>query len=246
VIEVLALGATMVVLAALLMPGLAQSGNPFERAREAARRASCRSNLKQLSVGILMYTQDYDEKYPIMASARVSASTPPYRGAYGWADAIWPYVRASVTYQCPTEVNGPNVNAVKPGFVDYYYNANLNQPLRSRTGQRTRRVAVPPLTGVDETSLTAPAHTVLLGEGMNGDARYHRTSTESDPHANSGKPNASAPNRIHDGSANYLMADGHVLGLNASQVYGGAQPARDKQPGSPMNLGRYTATHLIR
>jgi hypothetical protein len=34
----------------------------FARARENARRTSCQSNLKQIGLGMLQYTQDYDEK----------------------------------------------------------------------------------------------------------------------------------------------------------------------------------------
>jgi Protein of unknown function (DUF1559) len=33
--------------------------------RDSARRSSCASNLKQLSVAVLSYTQDYDEHFPL-------------------------------------------------------------------------------------------------------------------------------------------------------------------------------------
>ena len=36
----------------------------FARARENARRSSCQSNLKQIGLGLMQYTQDYDEYYP--------------------------------------------------------------------------------------------------------------------------------------------------------------------------------------
>ena len=36
----------------------------FARARENARRSSWQSNLKQIGLEMLHYTQDYDEKYP--------------------------------------------------------------------------------------------------------------------------------------------------------------------------------------
>ena len=32
--------------------------------RENARRSSCQSNLKQLALGFIQYTQDYDERLP--------------------------------------------------------------------------------------------------------------------------------------------------------------------------------------
>ncbi len=56
-IELLVVIAIIAILAAILFP-------VFARARENARGASCQSQLKQLGLGILQYTQDYDEGYP--------------------------------------------------------------------------------------------------------------------------------------------------------------------------------------
>lgn len=47
------------ILAAILLPALA-------RAREAARRASCQNNLKQVSLVLQMYANDHDGKYPAL------------------------------------------------------------------------------------------------------------------------------------------------------------------------------------
>ena len=57
-IELLVVIAIIAILAAILFP-------VFARAREKARQASCQSNLKQLTLGLLMYAQDYDTRYPI-------------------------------------------------------------------------------------------------------------------------------------------------------------------------------------
>ncbi|MFO7946152.1 MAG: prepilin-type N-terminal cleavage/methylation domain-containing protein, partial [Armatimonadota bacterium] len=51
-IELLVVIAIIAILAAILFP-------VFARAREKARQSSCLNNLKQLSLGILMYVQDY-------------------------------------------------------------------------------------------------------------------------------------------------------------------------------------------
>src|ERR1051326_8790913 len=56
-IELLVVIAIIAILAAILFPVFAQ-------ARETARMASCLSNLKQIGNGIMMYNQDYDEKFP--------------------------------------------------------------------------------------------------------------------------------------------------------------------------------------
>src|SRR5579872_2787695 len=58
-IELLVVIAIIAILAAILFP-------VFARAREQARKASCISNMKQLGLAALMYTQDYDETWPTM------------------------------------------------------------------------------------------------------------------------------------------------------------------------------------
>src|SRR5262250_3403391 len=57
-IELLVVIAIIAILAAILFPVFAQ-------AREQARTISCLSNVKQIGLGIKMYTQDYDEEFPM-------------------------------------------------------------------------------------------------------------------------------------------------------------------------------------
>jgi prepilin-type processing-associated H-X9-DG protein len=59
----------------------------LEAPKLAARRTVCVSNLKQLSTGLLMYAQDYDERMPPAAT---------------WSDNLPPYVKASGIYLCPS------------------------------------------------------------------------------------------------------------------------------------------------
>src|SRR5579871_156659 len=57
-IELLVVIAIIAILAAILFPVFAQ-------AREKARGISCLSNIKEQGLAAIMYTQDYDEVFPV-------------------------------------------------------------------------------------------------------------------------------------------------------------------------------------
>lgn len=57
-IELLVVIAIIAILAAILFPVFAQ-------AREKARQTSCLSNFKQIGLSVRMYSQDYDERFPM-------------------------------------------------------------------------------------------------------------------------------------------------------------------------------------
>lgn len=83
-IELLVVIAIIAILAAILFP-------VFAKVREKARQATCASNIKQLGLGILAYTQDYDEHFP-KATYSITTSSGP--SAVQWYSAVDPYVGA--------------------------------------------------------------------------------------------------------------------------------------------------------
>ena len=100
-IELLVVIAIITILAAILFPVFAQ-------AREAARKSTCLSNLKQIGLGMQMYTQDYDEMLPppytnsAVPSGTAPASEPIHASAFGWGDLIMPYIKNAGIFQCPS------------------------------------------------------------------------------------------------------------------------------------------------
>ena len=99
-IELLVVIAIIAILAAILFPVFAQ-------AREAARTTSCLSNVKQLSLGALMYVQDYDEEFWAWNwgfDCNGGNNGHPRDSAAFWTMAIYPYVKNTKVYQCPDDI----------------------------------------------------------------------------------------------------------------------------------------------
>ena len=101
-IELLVVIAIVALLAAILFP-------VFARARENARKSSCMNNLKQIGLGLLQYTQDFDEVNTF--SFYGTAGDTDSLNNYKWMDAIYPYVKSEQLYTCPSD-NAPNRNYI--------------------------------------------------------------------------------------------------------------------------------------
>ncbi len=92
-IELLVVIAIIAILAAILFP-------VFTQAREKARQTSCLSNVKQYSLGITLYCQDYDEGLPITMEVDAhGASTVIYL----WYAGLQPYMKNEQIYWCPSD-----------------------------------------------------------------------------------------------------------------------------------------------
>jgi prepilin-type N-terminal cleavage/methylation domain-containing protein/prepilin-type processing-associated H-X9-DG protein len=108
-IELLVVIAIIAILASILFP-------VFSRARENARRSSCLSNLKQIGLGIMQYTQDYDEKFPPNSYQSGQLQSDPampgakfLSGTSGsgdhrmtWMDFVQPYLKSTQIMVCPS------------------------------------------------------------------------------------------------------------------------------------------------
>ena len=81
------------------------------------RVSSCISNVKQLSMSMNMYAQDYDECYPVAAS---------------WNEATMPYIKNQTCYRCP--------NAEDLTLPSYAMNRHLQSVKTSTVGDSTRTV----------------------------------------------------------------------------------------------------------
>jgi len=182
-IELLVVIAIIAILAAILFPVFAQ-------ARDKARQATCISNLKQLSLGINMYAQDYDETLPY--GYNYSADGKVW---WWWQDSIHPYVKNNAIYSCPSasphaqEKNGRPPGTVSPQVRDYIANAAKVSPddgqwPPTRTDTSTMRVG--PFTNNGGTGTATqglanvqdPAGTIMIFDGYCDVEIYSINSTD--------------------------------------------------------------------
>ena len=120
-IELLVVIAIIAILAAILFPVFAQ-------AREKARAISCISNTKQIGLGLIMYSQDYDEQ---LVPAWIGYPTVGFPGNARWMDVVQPYVKNTQIFSCPdtqtlySQVsNGNVVNSVESKTGKTFYTEN--------------------------------------------------------------------------------------------------------------------------
>ena len=141
-IELLVVIAIIAILAAILFPVFAQ-------AREKARAVSCLSNCRQLGTAILIYSQDYDETFPL-AFGRTNGLWGPFyyhvtpanalpqypdttaRAQVYWTNSTYPYTKSYQILKCPStpevrlDVADYSEFQVPPVPVSYTYNGLLH------------------------------------------------------------------------------------------------------------------------
>lgn len=111
-IELLVVIAIIAILAAILFP-------VFAKAREKARQSSCLNNVKQIVLGLVQYTQDYDERFPRGDSqgwgdAGTGCAGWPGHPHGGYVDAIYPYVKNVQVFLCPSDSVRNCISAANP------------------------------------------------------------------------------------------------------------------------------------
>src|SRR2546422_4924687 len=105
-IELLVVIAIIAILAALLLPALS-------RAKANGHSAACKSNLRQIGLGLVMYAQDF-RKYPYLMTLTNLT----------WRDLIQPYTsawRTNELYRCPA------FRVFSPSYADWSYAYNNSE-----------------------------------------------------------------------------------------------------------------------
>ncbi len=202
-IELLVVIAIIAILAAILFP-------VFAKAREAARKASCQSNLKQIGLGLRMYSQDYDEKYPANRVSGFTSWTGICSNGGGnfdnWKTLIQPYIKNYNLFRCPS--NRAQESRDETQDVNNRCSYGINGALFPSL------LAGSTSSGPADATIQQPADTMAVLESEWGcsDLGYWAT--------------AGIPCH-HNTMQNWLLMDGHVKAYKISQTF---KPTRSTAP----------------
>jgi len=210
-IELLVVIAIIAILAAILFPVFAQ-------AREKARATACLSNQKQLSTAMMMYVQDYDDRFPNWRTLVPQSADNP-NAKITWVENMQAYSKNKKIWVCPSDdINGEaKGEGAKVGAAtqnSYWLNAYV-----FRWSGLTP--TAPPSVALAE--INFPATSIVLCDGPVNDGQHVWPGP---PHEWCGTAawclNAE---RRHSGGINFSFADNHVHFYRVEQLKTTVDPA---------------------
>jgi prepilin-type N-terminal cleavage/methylation domain-containing protein/prepilin-type processing-associated H-X9-DG protein len=229
-VEMLVVIAVISILAALLFP-------VFAAAREKARQTTCLSNLRQLTIGIIQYTDDYNGRMPCAYYGDYGIDTDhdqrdgwiyysqfvsSYNGNLGSADfdvtlgSIYPYVGSKQVYVCPDDGEG---RITGDSFA-------INSCVEGAKAGSAFFVI-----GKLLAQLNNPSGMMLLGE--EGDGSANGSTNDGYLDFNYAPGGFDTISDRHNGGSNLSFVDGHTrwLPANAMHAVGVQTGEPNEQPG---------------
>lgn len=226
-IELLVVIAIIAILAAILFP-------VFARARENAKRSSCQSNMKQIGLAMMQYSQDFDERFVPWSSngTDTGVATP-------WNIVIGPYAKSTQIFLCPSNTSNSidpavGITPARTNTINYTYSFHLAQGTGG-SAKSLAQVQLPSQTPIILEALGAPyaGATATVNqslvflvtnasnaiEGIEGRALANPTNLASGWTGLSatvfGQYWGAGSGAVHFDGSNMLFTDGHVKWIKA-------------------------------
>jgi prepilin-type N-terminal cleavage/methylation domain-containing protein/prepilin-type processing-associated H-X9-DG protein len=218
-IELLVVIAIIAILAAMLMPALS-------RAKEAGKRISCISNLRQLNLASRMYVDENQGAYPVRSDKE------------RWPDMFYDnYGKNAKLLLCPSDgilgkLPNTDTNSIfKADTAPRSYLINgWNDWISDNVGTTTFSAIAAFSKGLKENFIRNPSDTVVLGEKISEAGDYYMDMFENPMvggndasvaeqcrHANRSASSLSN-GQSGDGGSNYAMTDGSVRFIKYPQA----------------------------
>jgi prepilin-type N-terminal cleavage/methylation domain-containing protein/prepilin-type processing-associated H-X9-DG protein len=239
-IELLVVIAIIAILAAILFP-------VFARARENARRTSCLSNVKQFSLGLMQYTQDYDERYPRAYFDSDDPTAPPGgkwvspasgKTRWFWQQIVYPYTKSTQIFVCPSQSRF----ATTPYIANYGINNNVSPIEANAVGISLSQIQAPASVYLvfDAGNYTISTYAARLNTATAGSYEYIPGYGEAGQAGCSGAGVAGnmatdCESGRHFGGINMGFADGHAKWLKSTVVRAQAKLANATTSNSAWN-----------
>ena len=193
-IELLVVIAIIAILASLLLPALSH-------AKQKAWSISCVSNEKQIGLGLRMFADDNEERYPQSGGSITWNWTDPGSPTNGWMQQLYSYVQNTNVYHCPGNTQLP---------------PNNRSPFNYFNGARAAYIAAGnQRAAVNGRQILFPVAYVLAGDTIDSGQFFLPDDDDKDDYSQNcvgGDANGtpSVGWKAHNNGQNILFADSHA------------------------------------
>lgn len=218
-IELLVVVAILTILMSILLPALG-------KARESAKTIVCLSNMRQMSLGTMMYANDNRELLPAVGMSHGGHQVDE-QGS--WFRQLNPYCKTDELYRCPSDRSPwweqPLPGGTRQRKVGYATNYYVSGKYEEETGEylqfnRLSKIELPART-IFAVEL-AEANDMSLGNNyweFGAADHIHADEWLANPDPLKGIPPMQVALGRHNGQANYTFLDGRADTLPFHQTY---------------------------